>query len=180
MRPNQSHWGTASDGQTWGADANSHAAFSIANNTGQVTSSNVNRYTAILGPTTTDAEVLFSGSLSSVSANLGAILRWTSATNYYQAVLSNGQLVILKEVNGTLTRLSSTSISITANMSYTIRFNVVSSTLSARAWQTGTPEPTNWMLTTNDNSLASGYCGIHMYLQSGNTAQVTFFQATMP
>ena len=181
MRPNQSHWGTASDGQTWGADANSLSAFSITNNSGQVTSSGVNRYSAILGPTATDADVLVSGSSSNFNnANMGAIQRWTSATNYYQAALANGQLVLLKEANGTLTRLGSVNMTTSINTSYTVRFDVIGTTLSAKAWQTGTPEPTNWMLTANDSSLTSGYCGVHMYLQTGNTVQVTSFQATIP
>ena len=59
QRPNQAHWGTASDGLTWGGDANTMSAFSIVNNSGQV-SNTATTYSAILGPLATNAEVLFS------------------------------------------------------------------------------------------------------------------------
>ena len=75
QRPNQALWGTASDGHTWGGDANTLSAFSILNNTGQISNRN-GVYNAVLGSTATDAEVLFTGSMSSYSnTNLGAVLR---------------------------------------------------------------------------------------------------------
>src|SRR6266700_2459089 len=77
QRANQQHWGQASDGQTWGADANTSSVFSISNNAGQL-SNGGSVYHAVLGPVATNAEVIFSGSMSSfTNANLGAILRWT-------------------------------------------------------------------------------------------------------
>src|SRR5260370_19024085 len=72
QRPNQALWGTASDGHTWGGDANTVSAFSILNNTDQISNGN-GIYNAVLGSTATHAEVLFSGSLRSDSnTNLGA------------------------------------------------------------------------------------------------------------
>ena len=56
QRPNQAHWGTASDGQTWGGDANTASVFSLVNNSGQVSNGN-GIYNAVLGPAATDAEV---------------------------------------------------------------------------------------------------------------------------
>ncbi len=64
QRPNQALWGTASDGHTWGGDANTVSVFSIVNNTGQISNRN-GIFNAVLGSTATDAEVLFSGSMSS-------------------------------------------------------------------------------------------------------------------
>jgi len=64
QRPNQALWGTASDGHSWGGDANTVRVFSIVNNTGQISHGN-GIFNAVLGPTVTDAEVLFSGSMSS-------------------------------------------------------------------------------------------------------------------
>ena len=82
QRPNQVHWGTASDGDTWGGAAHSQSAFSIFNNTGQVSNSS-GTYYATLGPTATDAEVLFSGSQGSFGkTNLGAVLRWTDTKDW--------------------------------------------------------------------------------------------------
>jgi hypothetical protein len=68
--PIQQHWGMASDGQTWGADANTSSVFSVSNNTGQLVSGRT-AYNAVLGPVTTNAEVIFSGSISGFNnANL--------------------------------------------------------------------------------------------------------------
>jgi virginiamycin B lyase len=180
QRPNQVGWGKASDGLTWGGSANNQNVFSINNDKGQV-SNGSGPYFALLGPSVTDAEVLFSGSLSSFDkSSLGAVLRWTSAKNWYKASISGTSLVIQKKVNGTLTLLGKTAFAATAGTSYTVRFSVVNSTLSAKVWQTGTTEPANWMITVMDNSLPSGSCGLQMQVQSTTTAAITSFLATEP
>ena len=71
-RTNQSFWGTASDGQTWGGDASSRSAFSISGNAGLVSHTGSLSYSAVLGPTAANAEVYATGSLSSFSnSNFG-------------------------------------------------------------------------------------------------------------
>jgi len=109
QRPNQALWGTASDGHTWGGDANTVSAFSILNNTGQISNGN-GIYNAVLGSTATDAEVLFSGSMSSYSnTNLGSVLRWSNTNNWYKAYINGTTLVVQKKVNGATTIIGSTS-----------------------------------------------------------------------
>lgn len=180
QRPNQTFWGTASDGHVWSGDANKSTIFSINNNTGQITGSGNNTVSALLGPTVSNAEVLFSGSISTFSSNniLGATLRWSSGSNLYRAAINGTNLIIQKNVNGIVTQLKSVSFTATTNTSYTIRFNATGTTLSAKAWQTGTTEPANWMATVTDTSLSSGYAGLREVLQSGTTATITSFQAT--
>src|SRR5258707_9552977 len=51
------------------------------------------------------------------------------------------------------TIMGSVSFAATAGTSYTLRFRVVGTTLYARVWQTGTTEPTNWLITVTDTSL---------------------------
>jgi streptogramin lyase len=180
QRANQSHWGTASDGLVWGGAANTQSSFSIKNNMGQV-SNGSGQYNALLGPTSTDAEVLFSGSLSSFTqSNLGAILRWSDSKNWYKASINGTSLMIQKKVNGTLTLLSKTAFAATAGKSYTLRFRVVGSTLYAKVWQTANTEPTSWMITIADSSLLSGRCGLHLQVQSTVTADITSFLAIKP
>jgi len=147
---------------------------------GQV-SNGSGQYNALLGPTSTDSEVLFSGSLSSFTkSNLGAVLRWSDSKNWYKVSINGTSLMIQKKVNGTLTLLSKTAFSATAGTSYTLRFRVVGSTLSAKVWQTASTEPANWMITIADSSLLSGRCGIHLQVQSTVTADITSFLATKP
>jgi len=177
QRANQTYWGTASDGQIWGGDANSAAVFAIAGNSGQVTSGTTS-LSAVLGPTATNAQVLFSGSISSFNAtNIGAVLRWTDGNNWYKAYIDGANLIIQKKVNGLTTVLNQIPFAAQAGTSYTLRFSVVGSTLSASVWQTGSPEPGTWMLTATDSSFQSGRCGLRMLVQNGAIAQFTSFTA---
>ncbi|GAC1619191.1 MAG: hypothetical protein NVS4B7_11470 [Ktedonobacteraceae bacterium] len=178
QRANQTHWGNASDGQTWGGDANNVSAFSIAGNAGLVSNGGGNSYSAVLGPSTTNAEVVVSGSLSSFSnANFGAVLRWTDGNNWYKAYVDGNSFYIQKKVAGATTFVATAAFSAKAGTAYTIRFQVTGSTLNAKVWVKGTTEPSNWTITASDTSLASGYCGIRVLTQSG-TATFTSFKAT--
>jgi streptogramin lyase len=180
QRPNQVFWGTASDGHVWRGAANTQSSFSINNNMGQV-SNGSGQYNTLLGPTSTDVEILFSGSLSSFTkSNLGAVLRWSDSKNWYKASINGTGLMIQRMVNGTLTVLSNTAFTATAGASYTLRFRVVGSTLSAKVWQTANTEPANWMISIADSSLLSGRCGIHLQVQSTMTADITSFLAIKP
>ncbi len=176
QRANQKYWGTASDGHVWGGQANTKSAFSISNNTGQLSANGI--YDAVLGPTAANAEVLVSGSMNKFSSsNIGAVLRWVDTNDWYKAYIDGGHLVVQKKVKGTYTTLKTITFAATAGKSYTIRFSVVGTTLSAKVWLTGTTEPTNWMITVNDTSLTTGYCGLRLQLQSGIVANITSFQA---
>ena len=177
QRANQSHWGTASDGQTWGGDANSQGAFSISGNTGLVSNTGGASYSAVLGPQVTDAEVFSTGSLSSFSnSNLGDVLRWTDGNNWYKAYIEGAHLIIQKKVSGTTTVLASVPFTATAGSAYSIHFRVVGSTLTANVWAASGSEPSGWMATASDSSLTSGFCGMRFLTQSG-TATITSFQA---
>jgi streptogramin lyase len=176
-RANQSHWGTASDGQTWGGDANIRTIFSISGNAGLVTNTGSASYSAVLGPHATNAEVYATGSLSSfTNSNFGNVLRWTDGNNWYKAYISGSKLIIQKKVSGVTTILASVSFTATAGSSYTIHFRVVGSTLTANVWAASGSEPSGWMATASDSSLTSGYSGMRFLTQSG-TATVTSFQA---
>ena len=182
QRANQALWGNASDGQTWGADANKLTSFSIINNTGQIaettSAANMN---AILGPSVNNAEALMSVSMSKIGANnnMGVALRWTSGTNFYKAFINGTKFLIQKNVKGKVTVLATVAFQAKANTSYTIRFNATGTTLSAKVWQTGTTEPANWMASVTDTSLASGFCGLRTLEQIGTVATITSFTATL-
>jgi streptogramin lyase len=179
QRTNQSLWGTASDGQLWGGDANSASVFAIVGSAGQLANGNTS-YNAVLGPTSINAQVLFSGSISSFNAsttNLGAVLRWTDTNNWYKAYIDGANLIIQKKVNGSATILTQTPFAAQAGTSYSLRFSAVGSTLTAKVWPTANAEPTAWMLTATDSSLQSGQCGLRMLVQNGAIAQITAFIA---
>ena len=176
-RANRTYWGTASDGLTWGGDANTVTVFSISGNTGQVANGSAS-YSAVLGPVATNAEALFSGSMSKFNnTNIGAVLRWTDGNNWYKAYIDGSNLVVQKKVKGSATILGTAPFTATAGTSYTLRFSVSGSTLSAKVWQTGSPEPASWMVTLTDSTLQSGYCGLRMLIQNGAVATYTSFIA---
>jgi hypothetical protein len=177
QRPDQAYWGKASDGHMWGGDANSSQSFSIVGHSGQI-ANGYNNYNAVLGPAVTNAQVLFSGSINSFQyTNIGAALRWTDANNWYKAYIDGTNLVIQKKVNGSTTILSQTPFTAQAGISYTLRFSVIGSTLSAKVWRTGSPEPDYWMAIAMDNTFSSGYCGLRILIQSGTRSQITAFTA---
>jgi hypothetical protein len=177
QRANQSLWGTASDGHTWGGDANSQKVFSISGNAGLVSNTGGLSYSAVLGPKASNAEVYATGALSSFSnSNFGDVLRWTDGNNWYKAYTDGGHLFIQKKVAGTTTMLASVPFSATAGTAYTIHFRVVGSTLTANVWAASGSEPSGWMVTASDSTLTSGYCGMRFLTQSG-TARVSSFQA---
>ena len=178
QRTNQKYWGTASDGLTWGGDANSNGVFSISGNSGQIANGSTN-YNAILGPSATDAEVLFTGSISNFkNTNIGAVLRWTDGNDWYKAYIDGTSLVVQKKVSGSARVLGSTSFHATGGTSYTLRFRIVGTALYAKVWQTGNSEPTNWMVTVTDSSFSSGYCGLRVLDQNSAVADFTSFIAT--
>ena len=178
QRANQTYWGKASDSQTWGGDANNANVFSISGNTGKVSNGNTS-YSAVLGPVATNAQVLFSGSISNLNnVNFGAVLRWKDSNNWYKAYIDGSNLVIQKKINGNTTILGQVTFNATAGTSYTMRFSVSGTTLSAKVWQTGNSEPTNWMVNVTDSSLQSGYCGLRMLDQNGAVVTFTSFTCT--
>ena len=177
QRANQSLWGIASDGQTWGGDANKLSLFSISGGRGVVSATNGTSYSAVLGSQASNAEVYASGSLSSfANSNFGDVLRWTDGNNWYKAFIDGGNLNIQKKVNGVTSILASVPFTATAGTSYSIHFRVVGSTLTANVWAASGSEPSGWMVTASDSTLTSGYCGMRFLTQSG-TATVTSFQA---
>jgi hypothetical protein len=131
QRANQTTWGAASDGQKWGGDATNASVFSINGNAGQIANGNT-AYSAVLGGSASDSEVIVSGSISSFNnANLGAALRWKDTNNWYKAYINGTNLIIQSKFNGTATTLKSVAFTAAVNTAYTIHFRVVGTTLSA-------------------------------------------------
>jgi phosphatidylinositol-3-phosphatase len=180
QRPNQTYWGVASNGMTWGSNANRSSSFSISKNTGLIKPSSAADLNAVLGSSIANAEVLMSGSMTALAGgnSLGVVLRWSNKSNFYRAVLTGSKLVIQRVVNGSVTTLKSTPFPASPNTSYTMLFTANDTTLSAEAWRTGSIEPAKWMVTATDSTFSSGQCGIRTHQQRGTTATITSFEVT--
>ena len=177
QRANQTYWGTASDGHAWQGDASNNAAFSIVNNTGQI--SGTGAYNAQLGPVVQNAEIVLTTSITSFNgSSIGASLHWVDANNWYKAGLTGSMLVLQKKVNGMTYSLGSIPFTASPNTAYTMRFRMVNSMLYVRVWVAGQTEPTGWQLTVADSSFQTGYCGLRTLVQPGSVQTVTSFQVT--
>jgi len=65
----------------------------------------------VLGPVATNAQVLFSGSISNFNnVNLGTVLRWIDGNNWYKSYIDGSNLVIQKKINGSATVLGQVSL----------------------------------------------------------------------
>lgn len=173
-RPDQPFWGRASDGMAWGGDANSNPAFAIQGGQGTITGG-AGFFTALLGTSQANAEVEVSSSLSRFNGgrdNLGAVLRFTSNSNYYKAYLDGAQLVLMKRVDGKGTQIVAVPFAARAGVAYSIRFRARGTQLQARAWLTGAAEPGNWMVTATDGDLVQGLGGLRALLEPGTVAVV--------
>ena len=178
QRPDQLSWGTASDGHSWGEGAISKKVFSITARSGQVADGQ-GAFDATLGPLISDAEVEFSGSMSQFNqSNIGAVLRWTDTNDWYKSYIDGKNLVILKRVAGMATRLGAFPFAAKGGVLYTLRFRIKGTTLSAKVWQNGNPEPVNWMVTVMDDTFQSGYGGLRPVLENGIVARITSFKET--
>jgi hypothetical protein len=181
QRPDQRFWGSASDGRVWGGDANANPAFSIKNGVGQIAGGS-GPLQATLNVTSTDAEILLSGSVNHFDAhggiNLGGVLRWRDAHNWYKVLINGNILQLLKAVDGKITVLGSTPFQAVGNTSYSLRLRVLGSNLFAKAWPAAHAEPANWALMVIDTQLSAGVGGMRVLLAPGAVIRVTSFLET--
>src|SRR5260370_32602748 len=99
---------------------------------------------------------------SFTNTNMGAVLRWTDSNNWYKAYIDGANLVIQKKVNGSPTILNETAFAAQAGISYTLRFSVIGSILSAKVLETASSEPGNWRGTATDSTFQCGCCGLRI------------------
>ena len=115
QRTDQIFWGAASDGQKWAGDANASTAFAITDHSGHILFAQ-SIYSTILGPREVNSEVIFSGMVNNFqNTNLGAVLHWQDKNSWYKAYLDGTELILLKDVAGVMTRLSSMPFPASAN-----------------------------------------------------------------
>lgn len=178
-RPDQTFWGMASDGQTWGGDANTLEVFSVSNGAGQI-SGRTGTYNAVLGPIGTDMDATASGVVNRFtgSANLGVVVHWSDPNHWYKAFVDGTRLVLLKRINATSVELASVPFIAAGNQAYSIRLQAVGSMLRARAWPSDTLEPVAWLIEAHDTALSSGLAGIRVVLAPTVVMRIFFFQAT--
>jgi hypothetical protein len=181
FRPNQPLWGTASDSQVWGDDANTAAPpFAIASHTGFLTMGAAGMtYSATLGPSSDDEDVLVLGNMDTTdeSCNWGPVARFADANNYYKAYLDGVYFVLQKQLAGTKTVLAQVGHPILPSTYYNIRLQALGSTIRARVWANGLGEPATWDVMATDTDLSSGRTGIRALIPSSSQIHFKSFLA---
>lgn len=183
-RADQSLWGVASDGQSWGGDANTLPAFSIAGSMGQVVGSygqGAQVYSALLGPVGQNVDIVatMSVNLFEANVNLSVVLRWHDANNWYKAQIDGSELTVFKRVNGVITQLGTIRFPALSGKAYTIHFRAIGATLFASVWQSDQPEPNQWMLVVSDMSLLSGKGGMRFVVENTTVIRLSSFLETV-
>lgn len=157
-------WGSAPTGGAWTV-AGTASALSVSNGTGQVSLAPGSTRTMTLGSvstTSTDATVGFSlntmpsggGSYTSIfgrqvgSGNYAANV-WVKPTGVVALVLKQGTTVLSTTTVPGIAYAPGTKLQLRLQVTGTFP-----TTVRARVWQTGQPEPTAWLLSTVDSTAA--------------------------
>ncbi len=145
----------------------------------------VENVSAALGSSVANADVVVTGSISSfVTATsnneIGAMFRWIDNNNFYKAGVNGTNLRLYLRTNAGPVTLSTVPFAASAGVAYTIRVRAVGSSLMAKAWPAASPEPTAWMVTATDTTLAAGRCGVRLVFNATATVTFTSFLASAP
>jgi len=185
QRQNQPLWGMSSDSNQWDGDANNpndQTVFSIVNQSGQI-ANHQGIFNALLGPATNDADVTISAQINAFAGtgnvNLGVVLRWQDANNWYKALINGTQLSVIRNLQGTTTTLSSMPFNAQGGRLYDLRFRTLGTMLLAKVWLAGTQQPTAWMLVATDSKLNTGQAGIRVVMLGDTIVTVKSFQDSM-
>lgn len=167
-------WGTADTGQDWNLGTSS-SGFNIYvdDGVGVIADTNNNGFSVEMTTdqisNAVDAELTYAMSYTSdvlddeLEVNFG--IRALDADNYYEALIQfednpghDLDIRIAKRVGGVFTGLTDqiTVGSWTANELIFVKFRVVGSQLSLKAWTDSSSEPSTWQLATSDTELTTG------------------------
>jgi PKD repeat protein len=182
QRTTTSGWGTANVGGAWTVSGGA-THFSTSGGVGIQSTPAGSTLTASLGSvSSTSTDVLSTVTTDKVPTGAGIYLtvigRLVGSSDYDGRlwISPSGQVQLQLLGNGTtLKTYTLPGVTYTAGEQFNLRVEAVGTsptTLRARAWQTGTTEPTSWQLTTTDSTAAlqaAGSVGLRTYLSSSNT-----------
>jgi large repetitive protein len=159
--------GAAWDASKWSTNVGTSATADVLSNQGRMRFENVSgaRALAIASmPKRADTEVLMSFRFPSTGAKgflqifSRASGNWVSGypgTGYYVELTNSGSNVGLRKVSsGTITELANSAIGRATTTKQWVRFRIEGSTLQAKVWTDGTPEPSEWEVQATDGSFS--------------------------
>jgi hypothetical protein len=176
-------WGTSDSGFAWTAAGGVAADYAVGSGRGDVTITAVNssrRVTLAVNLEDVDLQCdIQTSALATGGTILGGLMaRYTDANNLYTVRLTfntSGALTlgVYARVAAVETDLSSATVpgvTHAANTDVRVRFQVVGSTLRAKAWSPSVPEPDSWLVSGTDTALTGlGLIGVRCSRGTGNT-----------
>jgi hypothetical protein len=166
-------WGVADVGGPWlhrfngNTDATSAATTDGAKGRLTVTTGNgLVTLVSSVGPTVADADVKVTGRADrTAGAYLMLLARVADANRFYAAQLNlnSNTFSLRKNVNNVWTTLGSgpaPAPAFAADTDYTVRFQTEGTTLRAKWWLAGQPEPAAWAVQVTDATFALGQTGV--------------------
>ena len=176
-------WGSADAGGTWTNTGGVAGDYDKTGGRGThtLTTTNAQRLSTL----TLSAGVGISDSIVDVQAPLATgaslhaclVARHTDANNFYMARLAfntdQTMTLTIREVVAGAEALLGSSFTLgpahAASTDYRIRFFLSGTTLKAKAWLTGKPEPAFWQVSVTDSSHSGGGFGLRSIASTGNT-----------
>ncbi len=176
QRPNQSGWGTASNGATWSTGT----GLSVSANEGVMSYSGASQFERLGTATIADANGLVRFSVAASSDAVGIILRAQANGNMDLGRYDGaGHLQFEYRVGSSWTHVSLVNFSPTPNTFYWLRFEVQGPNVFLKAWPSGTAEPAPWNWSGTGNGITSaGQMGLYGYAGSNATEQLDSFTAS--
>ncbi|MFK4797782.1 hypothetical protein ACI3K5_03700 [Streptomyces sp. MPA0124] len=176
-------WGTTETGQAWTATGGVAADFAVGGGVAQHTISTKNTYriTSLDTVALADVDMMVTVRLPSTPTGDGIYTYYLARANvaagtFYFARLyfqtsSTVELTLRKRTpDETALATSPVLLPFVAGRSYRLQFQVLGSTLRAKAWALPDVEPADWHVTTTDTSItAAGGVGVRTYASTSNT-----------
>ncbi|WP_432132756.1 hypothetical protein [Streptomyces tendae] len=176
-------WGTTETGQAWTATGGTAANFDVGGGSAQhtISTKNVYRVTSLNTLALTDIDLMVSVRLPSTPTGDGIYTYYLARANvaadtFYFARLffqTNGRVELtLRRRTPAEVALATSPVQLpfVAGKTYRIRFQVLGSTLRAKAWALPDVEPADWHVTAVDTSItAAGAIGMRTYASTSNT-----------
>jgi PKD repeat protein len=178
QRSNQTGWGTASGGGTWTQESGTASSTSVAGDEGTISNSSSSDFEILGSATATSANGLVRFSVGAANDTAGIILGYQSnGTMNLARFDGSGDLELMSGESGSWTVVDTTSVTVSVNTFYWLRFEVQGSNVYLKLWPSGTTEPTAWTWSGTSTAVltTAGTMGLYGWAASGAPVEFDSF-----
>jgi PKD repeat protein len=178
LRSNQTGWGTASGGGTWTQESGTASSTSVAGDEGTISNSSSSDFEILGTATAANANGLVRLSIGAANDTAGIILGYQpNGTMNLARFGGSGNLEFMVGQSGSWTVVDNTSVSVSVNTFYWLRFEVQGSNVYLKLWADGTTEPSSWTWsgTSTATITTAGTMGLYGWASSGSPVEFDSF-----